>query len=237
MKHVDKSLWSSSFVSVLNILEPEHTFWWDNLIMCWVVKSSVAVAKKWFFKIQLVHDSWMGPSHCMYRAKYFPAGTGAMVGFRDVVQTANLQAAQIAKVPVILHWFLKSCRLFSVPVQLAFGLKMPTPLCFCPSGVTQLFGIAKEVIHQPLIPSSCQRHREKHLSFRISPSWEASCHTANTKNNSGFMNDSHLNLIILEAKRTVAIFKLLTHLGVLVTSESEENLIVLGLVERRETWL
>ena len=97
---------------VLNILEPEHTFWWDNLIMCWVVKSSVAVAKKWFFKIQLVHDSWMGPSHCMYRAKYFPAGTGAMVGFRDVVQTANLQAAQIAKVPVILHWFLKSCRLF-----------------------------------------------------------------------------------------------------------------------------
>ena len=189
MKHVDQSLWSSSFLRVLNILEPEHTFWWDYLIMCWVVKSSIAVAKKWFFKIHLVHDSWMGPSHCMYGAKYFPAWTGAMVGFRDVVQTANLQAAQIAKVPVILHWFLKSWRLFSVPVYLAFGLKMPTPLCFCPSGVTQLFGIAKEVIHQPLIPSSCQRHRKKHLSFRISVSWEASGHTANTKNNSGFIND------------------------------------------------
>ena len=51
------------------------------------------------------------------------------------------------------------------------------------------------------------------------------------------MNDSHLNLMILEARRTVAIFKVLTHLGVLVTSESEVNLMVLGLVERRETWL
>ena len=43
--------------------------------------------------------------------------------------------------------------------------------------------------------------------------------------------------MIFEARRTVAIFKDRMHLGVLVMSASDENLIVLGLVERRDTWL
>ena len=45
----------------------------------------------------------------------------------------------------------------------------------------------------------------------------------------------NLNLTILDARRTVAIFNVPTHLGVLMMSESEESLMVLGLVERRET--
>ena len=43
--------------------------------------------------------------------------------------------------------------------------------------------------------------------------------------------------MIFEARRTVAIFKDRMVLGVLVMSASDENLIVLGLVERRDTWL
>ena len=134
---------SSFLLRGLNILEPEDTFWGEYLVMRWVVISSITVAKKWLFKIHLVHDSWMGSSHGMYWAKNFPAWTGAMLGLRDVVETAYLQAAQIAKVPVTFHWFLKSWRLFSVPVYLALGLKMPTPLCFLPSGETQLLDVGK----------------------------------------------------------------------------------------------